>query len=63
LASVEGGAFIAAMYVAEEETRARGLTGEDLLAHRRARIRPILDDFASWLAAVERKSSRCPVVT
>jgi transposase len=49
----EGGAFIAAMYVAEEEARARGLTGEDLLAHRRARIRPVLDDFAKWLAAVE----------
>jgi transposase len=51
--AAEGGAFIAAMYVAEEDARARGLTGEHLLAHRRARIRPILDDFARWLAAVE----------
>lgn len=52
--AVEGGAFISAMYVAEEEARARGLVGEDLLAHRRARIRPVLDDFAKWLTAVER---------
>lgn len=51
--AVEGGAFIAAMYVAEEEARARGLADEHLLAHRRACMRPILDDFAKWLAAVE----------
>lgn len=49
--AVEGGALIAAMYVAEEDARARGLTDEHLLAHRRARMRPILDDFARWLAA------------
>lgn len=51
--AVEGGAFVAAMYVAEEDARNRGLAGDDLLAHRRARIRPILDDFALWLVAVE----------
>ncbi len=49
----EGGAFISTMYIAEEEARARGLVGAALLAHRQARIRPVLDDFATWLAAVE----------
>lgn len=49
----EGGAFISAIYIAEEEARTRGLVGDALLAHRRARIRPVLDDFARWLAAVE----------
>ena len=48
----EGGAFISAMYIAEDEARARGLVGEPLLTHRRARIRPVADDFATWLAAV-----------
>ena len=51
--AAEGGAFISAMYVAEEEARTRGLVGDELLAHRQARIRPILDDFATWLAAVD----------
>ena len=49
----EGGAFIAAMYVAEEKAQSDGLEGSALLAHRRAHIRPITDDFAKWLAAVE----------
>jgi transposase len=53
LLATEGGAFISAMYIAEEEARKRGLVGDALLAHRRARIRPIVDDFATWLAAVE----------
>jgi transposase len=48
----EGGAFIAAMYVAEAEAQGLGLVGDALLAHRQARIRPVLDDFAKWLAAV-----------
>ena len=51
--AAEGGAFVAAMYVAEEAARNRGLVGDDLLAHRRARIWPVLDDFATWLAVVE----------
>jgi transposase len=51
--AAEGGAFIAAMYVAEQEARGLGLVEDALLAHRRARIRPIVDDFAKWLAAVE----------
>jgi hypothetical protein len=49
----EGGAFIAAMYVAEQGAHAIGLAGDALLMHRRAHIRPIADDFARWLAAVE----------
>jgi transposase len=48
----EGGAFIAAMYVAEERARTDGLEGAALLAHRRTHIRPIADDFAKWLAVV-----------
>jgi len=49
----EGGAFLAAMYVAEEEARTNGLAMDALLAHRQARIRPIAAEFARWLAAVE----------
>ena len=49
----EGGAFIAAMYVAEEDAQKAGLVDEGLRAHRRQQIRPIADDFAKWLAAVE----------
>lgn len=49
----EGGAFIAAIYVAEEKAQREGLDDAALLAHRRAHIRPIADDFAKWLAAVE----------
>ena len=49
----EGGAFIAAMYVAEEHARTNGMEGQALLAHRREHIRPIADEFEKWLAAVE----------
>ncbi|HVK83804.1 MAG TPA: IS66 family transposase [Kofleriaceae bacterium] len=49
----EGGAFIAAMYVAEEAGRKDDLVGDALLAHRREHIRPIADAFAKWLASVE----------
>jgi len=51
--AVEGGAFIAAIYVAEQEARALRLEGAALLAHRRERIRPIADELERWLAAVE----------
>ncbi len=51
--AAEGGAFIAAMYVAEQDAQARGLVGAKLRAHRRTRIRPIVDGFRRWLAAVE----------
>jgi transposase len=49
----EGGAFIAAMYVAENDAQEVGLQGRALLKHRRAKIRPIAKQFAQWLAAVE----------
>jgi transposase len=49
----EGGAFVAAMYVAEEGAHKAGLVAEALRTHRRQHIRPIADDFAKWLAAVE----------
>jgi hypothetical protein len=48
----EGGTFIAAMYVAEEAAHQAGLVAEALRAHRQQRMRPIVDDFAKWLAAV-----------
>ena len=51
--AAEGGAFIAAMYVAEQDAQARGLVGAKLVAHRRKRIGPIVDDFRRWLTAVE----------
>lgn len=51
--AAEGGAFIAAMYVAEERAQKEGLAAAALLAHRREHVRPIASDFARWLAAVE----------
>lgn len=51
--AADGGRYIAAMYVAEEAAKKEGLERADLLAHRQARIRPIADEFAKWLAAVE----------
>jgi transposase len=50
--AAEGGAFIAAMYIAENDAQTRGLLGAELLAHRRRLIRPIVEDFNRWLAAV-----------
>jgi len=50
--AAEGGAFIAAMYVAEAEAHANKLEGMALLAHRQARIRPIAKDFDTWLGSV-----------
>jgi hypothetical protein len=49
----EGGAFVTAMYVAEEAAKKAGLKGEELRAHRQQKIRPITRDFARWLSAVE----------
>ena len=51
--AAEGGAFIAAMYVAEQAAQAQGLVGRALHAHRRKVIRPIVARFRRWLAAVE----------
>jgi transposase len=51
--AVEGGGFLASMYVAENAAQEQGLVGAKLRAHRRRLIRPIVDDFRRWLAAVE----------
>ena len=50
--AAEGGAFIAAMYVAEQEAQARGLAGAKLRAHRRRHIAPVVKRFRRWLDAV-----------
>ena len=41
------------IYGEEEKAQKKGLTGEALLAQRRAKIRPIADKFERWLDAVE----------
>lgn len=51
--AVEGGAFIAAMYAAEDEAQKLELRGNALLAHRRSKIRPIVDEFERWCEAIE----------
>ncbi len=51
LLAKEGGAFIAAMYVEEEQAQRAGLKGEALLTHRKSRIRPIANEFEKWLEA------------
>lgn len=50
--ALEGGAFLGAIYGVEEEAQAQGLTGDALRAHRQAHMRPLIDDFAQWRAAV-----------
>ncbi len=50
--AAEGGAFIAAMYVAEHDAQTRGLVSDDLRAHHRRVIHPIVSEFRRWLAAV-----------
>jgi hypothetical protein len=50
--AVEGGAFIGAMYAAENKARELGLRGDDLRDHRRRHIRPVVHDFERWLDAV-----------
>lgn len=51
--AAEGGAFLGAIYGEEEKAQRKGLAGDALLAHRRARIRPIAAKFERWLAAVK----------
>lgn len=51
--AAEGGAFIGAMYGAEEEAQKLGLVGDALREHRQRCVRPIADEFVRWLAAVE----------
>lgn len=51
--AVEGGAFIGAIYGAEEQAQRLGLVADALREHRQRYIRPIANDFEQWLAAVE----------
>jgi transposase len=51
--AAEGGAFLGAIYGEEDKAQKKGLTGDALVAHRRAKIRPIADKFERWLEAVE----------
>ncbi len=53
LLATEAGRFVGAMFGAEEEARNAGLRGDDLVAWRRDRIRPLYDDFSRWMNAVE----------
>ncbi len=48
----EGGRFIGAMYGEEDKAAKAGLTGRNLLRHRRKYIKPIVRDFRKWLDAV-----------
>lgn len=49
--AVEGGRFLGAMYGKEEDARKRGLTGAQLLEHRKVQIAPIVEDFDRWRRA------------
>lgn len=51
--AVEGGNFIASLYVAENEARTQRLTGESLLEWRREKMPPIRDALRAWMDAVE----------
>jgi hypothetical protein len=51
--AAEGGAFIGAIYAEEEKAQRQGLTGRDLRRHRKRFIRPVAQDFETWLEAVE----------
>ena len=51
--AAEGGGFLAAIYVAENAAQEKGLVGAELLGHRQKFIRPLVEDFRRWLAAVE----------
>ena len=50
--AVEGGAFVAAMYVEEARAKALGLEGDALLAHRRSFMRPVAEQLERWCDAV-----------
>lgn len=49
----EAGAFISAMYVAEDEARKAGLTGDALGAWRQKKVTPLRDELRKWMDAVE----------
>lgn len=49
----EGGAFIAAMYVAEADAHKQGLAGDELRDWRRRHVPPLKDKLLKWMDAVE----------
>jgi len=51
--AVEGGAFISAMYAAENEAQKLGLTGDALRIWRQERMLPLVAGLKAWMAAVK----------
>ena len=51
--ALEGGKFIAAIYVAEAKAHVQGLTGDDLRRWRQEHVPPIQAEFLAWMDAVE----------
>lgn len=51
--AVEGGDFIASLYVAENEARTLKLSSEALLAWRQDKMPPVRDALRAWMNAVE----------
>lgn len=51
--AVEGGRFLSAIFAAEDEARAAGLTGDALRARRQDRVAPLYATMRDWMAAVE----------
>lgn len=51
--AAEGGAFIAAIYVAEAEAKAAGLKDSALLEWRQVKVPPIREDLRRWMDVVE----------
>jgi transposase len=49
----EGGAFISAIYAAEEEAKKLGLHGDALKAWRQAKVPPLQAELMAWMDAVE----------
>ena len=50
--ALEGGAFLGAIYGEEDKAQKLALTGDALRAHRQQRMRPLIENFARWRAAV-----------
>ncbi|GEM_PF-794940 len=50
--AADAGRYVSAMFEEEATARERGLQGDELLAWRRERIRPIVDEFEAWKDAV-----------
>ena len=51
--AAEGGAFIAGIYVAENEAHQAGLTGDALRTWRQRKMSPLRDELLEWMGAVE----------